>query len=183
MISRERTPYRATRACPLRTGRARSSRSSTAPPPMCIDPREALHRRDGDDQRDAGHQPSTPRPRRRRSTTSSSWPGTTTTTASSSTASSPASSSRAATPRERDRAARATASRTSCPSRAATSSGRSPWPTPGRTPTAASSSSSAARRESRLPPQYSLFGKVVSGLDVVAAIDALGTRRARPRRR
>jgi len=26
-----------------------------------------------------------------------------------------------------------------------------------------------------LPPQYSLFGKVVSGLDVVAAIDAIGT--------
>ena len=30
----------------------------------------------------------------------------------------------------------------------------------------------------RLPPLYSLFGKVVSGLDVVAAIDAIGTRRA-----
>jgi cyclophilin family peptidyl-prolyl cis-trans isomerase len=27
----------------------------------------------------------------------------------------------------------------------------------------------------RLPPQYSLFGKVVAGLDVVATIDALGT--------
>ena len=27
----------------------------------------------------------------------------------------------------------------------------------------------------RLPPQYSLFGKVVAGLDVVAAIDAIGT--------
>ena len=27
-----------------------------------------------------------------------------------------------------------------------------------------------------LPPQYSLFGAVVSGGDVVAAIDALGTR-------
>jgi cyclophilin family peptidyl-prolyl cis-trans isomerase len=27
----------------------------------------------------------------------------------------------------------------------------------------------------RLPPKYSLFGKVVSGLDVVAAIDAVGT--------
>jgi peptidylprolyl isomerase len=26
-----------------------------------------------------------------------------------------------------------------------------------------------------LPPKYSLFGKVISGLDVVAAIDALGT--------
>ncbi len=27
----------------------------------------------------------------------------------------------------------------------------------------------------RLPPQYSLFGKVIRGLDVVAAIDAVGT--------
>jgi cyclophilin family peptidyl-prolyl cis-trans isomerase len=27
----------------------------------------------------------------------------------------------------------------------------------------------------RLPPQYSLFGKVVGGLDVVAAIDAVGS--------
>jgi cyclophilin family peptidyl-prolyl cis-trans isomerase len=27
----------------------------------------------------------------------------------------------------------------------------------------------------RLPPQYSLFGKVVAGLDAVAAIDAIGT--------
>ena len=27
----------------------------------------------------------------------------------------------------------------------------------------------------RLPPQYSLFGKVVAGLDVVATIDAIGT--------
>jgi cyclophilin family peptidyl-prolyl cis-trans isomerase len=32
----------------------------------------------------------------------------------------------------------------------------------------------------RLPPQYSLFGKVVSGLDVVAAIDAIGTRSGSP---
>jgi cyclophilin family peptidyl-prolyl cis-trans isomerase len=32
----------------------------------------------------------------------------------------------------------------------------------------------------RLPPQYSLFGKVVSGLDVVATIDALGTRSGKP---
>jgi cyclophilin family peptidyl-prolyl cis-trans isomerase len=33
----------------------------------------------------------------------------------------------------------------------------------------------------RLPPQYSLFGKVVSGLDVVAAIDAIGTRSGDPK--
>ena len=32
----------------------------------------------------------------------------------------------------------------------------------------------------RLPPSYSLFGKVVSGLDVVSAIDAVGTRSGKP---
>ena len=32
----------------------------------------------------------------------------------------------------------------------------------------------------RLPPQYSLFGKVVKGLDVVEAIDAIGTRSGSP---
>ncbi|HEX2273707.1 MAG TPA: peptidylprolyl isomerase, partial [Acidimicrobiales bacterium] len=34
-----------------------------------------------------------------------------------------------------------------------------------------------------LPPQYSLFGKVVAGLDVVAAIDAVGTGSGKPRER
>jgi peptidylprolyl isomerase len=33
----------------------------------------------------------------------------------------------------------------------------------------------------RLPPQYSLFGAVVSGGDVVAAIDAVGTRSGKPK--
>src|SRR5438270_8610309 len=33
----------------------------------------------------------------------------------------------------------------------------------------------------RLPPQYSLFGKVVNGLDVVATIDALGTKSGAPK--
>jgi peptidylprolyl isomerase len=33
----------------------------------------------------------------------------------------------------------------------------------------------------RLPPQYSLFGKVVSGLDVVSTIDGLGTRGGQPK--
>jgi cyclophilin family peptidyl-prolyl cis-trans isomerase len=33
----------------------------------------------------------------------------------------------------------------------------------------------------RLPPQYSLFGKVVSGLDVVATIDALGSQSGTPK--
>ncbi len=32
----------------------------------------------------------------------------------------------------------------------------------------------------RLPPLYALFGKAVSGLDVIAAIDQLGTRSGRP---
>ncbi len=35
----------------------------------------------------------------------------------------------------------------------------------------------------RLPPLYSLFGKVVAGLDVVAAIDAVGTRSGQPTER
>jgi cyclophilin family peptidyl-prolyl cis-trans isomerase len=34
-----------------------------------------------------------------------------------------------------------------------------------------------------LPPQYSLFGKVVAGLDVVATIDALGSSSGKPRER
>jgi cyclophilin family peptidyl-prolyl cis-trans isomerase len=33
----------------------------------------------------------------------------------------------------------------------------------------------------RLPPSYSLFGKVVKGLDVVAAIDAIGTKSGTPK--
>jgi peptidylprolyl isomerase len=33
----------------------------------------------------------------------------------------------------------------------------------------------------RLPPQYSLFGKVVKGLDVVATIDAIGTQSGTPK--
>ena len=35
----------------------------------------------------------------------------------------------------------------------------------------------------RLPPQYSLFGKVVTGLEVVAAIDAIGSRSGTPKER
>jgi peptidylprolyl isomerase len=33
----------------------------------------------------------------------------------------------------------------------------------------------------RLPPSYSLFGKVVGGLDIVSAIDAVGTRSGKPK--
>jgi cyclophilin family peptidyl-prolyl cis-trans isomerase len=35
----------------------------------------------------------------------------------------------------------------------------------------------------QLPPKYSLFGKVVSGLDVVAAVDAIGTSSGTPKER
>jgi cyclophilin family peptidyl-prolyl cis-trans isomerase len=35
----------------------------------------------------------------------------------------------------------------------------------------------------RLPPQYSLFGKVVKGLDVVADIDSIGTGSGKPKER
>ena len=35
----------------------------------------------------------------------------------------------------------------------------------------------------RLPPSYSLFGKVVAGLDVVATIDAIGTSSGTPKER
>ena len=35
----------------------------------------------------------------------------------------------------------------------------------------------------RLPPKYSLFGKVVKGMDVVSAIDALGTSSGKPKER
>jgi peptidylprolyl isomerase len=35
----------------------------------------------------------------------------------------------------------------------------------------------------RLPPQYSLFGKVMKGIDVVTSIDALGTASGKPRER
>ena len=35
----------------------------------------------------------------------------------------------------------------------------------------------------RLPPLYALFGKVVKGIDVVTAIDAIGTPSGKPRER
>jgi peptidylprolyl isomerase/peptidyl-prolyl cis-trans isomerase B (cyclophilin B) len=35
----------------------------------------------------------------------------------------------------------------------------------------------------RLPPLYALFGKVVKGLDVVEAINALGSPSGKPRER
>ena len=35
----------------------------------------------------------------------------------------------------------------------------------------------------RLPPSYSLFGKVVAGLETVTALDAVGSSSGSPRRR
>ncbi|MHB1786507.1 MAG: peptidylprolyl isomerase, partial [Acidimicrobiales bacterium] len=35
----------------------------------------------------------------------------------------------------------------------------------------------------RLPPNYALFGKVIAGLDVVAAIDAIGTGSGKPKKK
>jgi cyclophilin family peptidyl-prolyl cis-trans isomerase len=35
----------------------------------------------------------------------------------------------------------------------------------------------------RLPPLYSLFGEVVTGLDVVATVDAIGSRSGTPKER
>jgi cyclophilin family peptidyl-prolyl cis-trans isomerase len=35
----------------------------------------------------------------------------------------------------------------------------------------------------RLPPQYALFGQAITGLDVVAEIDAIGTDSGTPRER
>ena len=75
----------------------------------------------------------------------------------------------------RPRRSRATASKTSCRRPGATRSGRSRWQTPAPTRTAASSSSSAAATGRGLPPQYSLFGKVVKGLDVVEAMQSVPT--------
>ena len=139
-------------------------------------PVQALHRGDEDEQ-GRHHDRARRRARaRRRSTTSCSSPATATTTASTSTASSPASCCQGGCPAgHAATAAPATSSPTSSRSPAATRSVRWPWPTPGPTPTAASSSSSAADDGVRLPPPYSLFGQVTSGLDVVEAIDALGS--------
>ena len=84
--------------------------------------------------------------------------------------------------RDRDQEGPATSSPTSCPSPVATRSARWRWPTPGRTPTAASSSSSRGRSGVSLPPLYSLFGKAVSGLDVLASIEAVGSASGKPAR-
>ena len=70
------------------------------------------------------------------------------------------------------RRARATASRTSCRRRASTRSARSPWRTPARTRTAASSSSSPVPTGSASRRSTRYFGQLVTGRDVLAAIDA-----------
>ena len=63
----------------------------------------------------------------------------------------------------------ATSSRTSR-SRATTSAARWRWPTPARTRTAASSSSATQDLTGKLPKNYTLFGQVTKGMDVVDAI-------------
>ena len=72
-------------------------------------------------------------------------------------------------------AAPATASRTNSPSPVSTRSARSPWRTPARTRTAASSSSCPDPSGVGLPPQYSLFGQVVKGLDIVDPMQRVPT--------
>ena len=64
----------------------------------------------------------------------------------------------------------------------ATSSARSPWPTPGLTRTGASSSSSQGRTGCACPRSTHFSGRS-SRAGVVAAIDALGTKSGGPRRR
>ena len=117
---------------------------------------------------------------RRPSTASCSWPATTTTTASSSTASSRASSSRAAT-------------------RPGTGTGGPGYrfadelPAAGRYKVGSLAMANAGPNTNgsqffvisgpdgvRLPPLYALFGEVVSGLDVVEAINAVGSRSGTP---
>ena len=136
---------------------------------------QALHGDDRHVARRARRRPRRGQAPRRPSTTSCSSPSTTTTTASSSTASSTASCARAATRPAPAPVAPATGSTTSCPSRAATRSARWRWPTPVRTPTAASSSSCPGSSGVGLPPLYSLFGKVVKGLDVVEPMQRVAT--------
>ena len=63
----------------------------------------------------------------------------------------------------------ATSSRTSR-SRASTSAGRWRWPTPVPTRTAASSSSARTTWPGKLPKNYTLFGQVTRGLDIVDKI-------------
>ena len=50
------------------------------------------------------------------------------------------------------------------------SAARSRWPTPGRTRTAASSSSATDDLTGKLPKNYTLFGQVTKGMDVVDEI-------------
>ena len=52
---------------------------------------------------------------------------------------------------------------------------RWPWPTPGPNTNGSQFFVISGPDGMRLPPSYSLFGKVVSGLDTVAAIDAVGS--------
>ena len=70
------------------------------------------------------------------------------------------------------------------PSPAATRSARWPWPTPGPNTNGSQFFIISGPSGVGLPPQYSLFGKVVSGIDTVIELDKVGTPGAgKPRER
>jgi len=76
---------------------------------------------------------------------------------------------------------RATSSTTNCPSPVATNSVHSRWRTPVRTRTVRSFFVISGPDGVRLPPLYAHFGKVVKGLDVVEAINGIGTSSGKPK--
>ena len=119
---------------------------------------------------------STPPRRRRPSTTSSSWPATTTTTGSSSTASSRGSCARAATRRAPGAAVPATSSPTSCPSRARYEVGSVAMANAGPNTNGSQFFIVSGPSGVGLPPHYSLFGKVVKGLDVLEQMQHVADR-------
>ncbi len=68
-----------------------------------------------------------------------------------------------------------TGSRTSCRRPVVTRSARWPWPMPGPNTNGSQFFVISGPDGVGLPPSYSLFGKVVAGLDVVAAIEPTGS--------
>ncbi len=76
-----------------------------------------------------------------------------------------------------------TVSRTSCPSVAATRSGSLAMANAGPDTNGSQFFVISGSQGVSLPPLYSLFGKAVSGLDVLAAIDAVGTGSGTPKER
>ena len=118
----------------------------------------------------------------RRSTTSCSWPGTTTTTASSSTASSQASCCQGGDPTGTGRGGPGYKFADELPKPGRYELGSLAMANAGPNTNGSQFFSVSGPSGVRLPPQYSLFGKVVTGLDVVAAIESVDTDRGdRPR--